>query len=91
MISAMKRYFPSFVSYTKPLGGMFLWATLKEEMSALTLLKEATEEKVLYVPGDPFYTNRTNANTLRLNYTNSDQEMIEEGIRRLGRIFQKYE
>lgn len=91
MLSAMQRYFPSYVSFTKPLGGMFLWATLKHGMSALTLLKEAQAQQVLYVPGDPFYTNRENVNTLRLNYTNSDMEMIEEGIQRLGRIFQKYE
>ena len=91
MISAMQNYFPSFVSFTRPLGGMFLWVTLKEDMSALEILKEAKAQKILYVPGDPFYTNRENVNTLRLNYTNSDKEMIDEGIHRLGTIFHKYD
>jgi 2-aminoadipate transaminase len=87
MIAAIQRYFPSIVSYTKPQGGMFLWVTLKKEQSALALFSKAQALKVIYVPGDPFYTNRTNVNTLRLNYTNSDKEGIEEGIRRLGVIF----
>jgi len=86
MLSAMEQYFPDFASYTRPLGGMFLWVTLQNHRSALTLLEEAKQEKVLYVPGDPFYTNKTNVNTLRLNYTNSDPASIEEGIRRLGNL-----
>lgn len=90
MVSAMKKHFPSYVSYTTPLGGMFLWATLRDGMSAIDLLEEAKKEKVLYVPGDPFYTGKEKVNTLRLNYTNSDIDIIEEGIRRLGIIFHKY-
>lgn len=90
MISAMKTYFPNYVSYTKPTGGMFLWATLHNGIPAIDLLKDAQKEKVLYVPGDPFYTRKERVNTLRLNYTNSDISTIEEGISRLGVIFHKY-
>lgn len=90
MLAAMKRYFPDYVTYTTPLGGMFLWATLNNGMPAMDLIDEAKKEKVLFVPGDPFYTRKVNVNTLRLNYTNSDLPAIEEGIRRLGSIFRRY-
>jgi len=91
MQAAMKTYFPSYISYTKPSGGMFLWATLHNGISALDLLEEAKKVKVLFVPGDPFYVRKEKVNTLRLNYTNSDLGIIEEGIWRLGIILHKYE
>ncbi|KGR77041.1 aminotransferase-like domain-containing protein [Ureibacillus sinduriensis] len=86
MLNAMAKYFPSSVKYTKPDGGMFIWVTLEEGTSALEFFEKAMEVKVAFVPGDPFYTDKTNVNTLRLNYTNSSPEIIEEGIKRLGKI-----
>lgn len=86
MIGAMDKYFPSTVKYTKPDGGMFIWVTLEEGISALKLFDKAMEVKVAFVPGDPFYTGKTHVNTFRLNYTNTSPEVIEEGIKRLGKI-----
>jgi 2-aminoadipate transaminase len=42
------------------------------------------------VPSNPFYYKDGEVNTLRLNYTNSDATMIEEGIKRLGKIIKTY-
>lgn len=86
MMNAMEKYFPPAVKYTRPLGGMFLWVTLPEGVSAMELFPKALERKVAFVPGDPFYIDVQNANTMRLNYTNADCETIEEGIRRLGEL-----
>lgn len=90
MIESIKCYFPSYVSYTTPLGGMFLWATLHNGFHTIDLIKEATQAKVLFVPGDPFYTHKERVNTMRLNYTNSDIATISEGIKRLGSILHGY-
>lgn len=89
MMDAMDKYFPSTVKYTKPHGGMFLWVTLPEGISAMELFPKALEKKVAFVPGDPFYIDAHNVNTMRLNYTNADCETIEEGIRRLGALLQE--
>lgn len=89
MMDAMDRYFPSSVKYTKPHGGMFLWVTLPEGVSAMSLFPKALEKKVAFVPGDPFYIGIENANTMRLNYTNADCETIEEGIHRLGELLKE--
>ncbi|MBD5457582.1 MAG: PLP-dependent aminotransferase family protein, partial [Lachnospiraceae bacterium] len=88
MMDAMDKYFPSAVKYTKPHGGMFLWVTLPEGMSAMSLFPKALEKKVAFVPGDPFYIGVENANSMRLNFTNADCGTIEEGIRRLGELLQ---
>lgn len=84
MMDAMERYFPPAVKYTRPHGGMFLWVTLPEGISAMSLFPKALEKKVAFVPGDPFYIGVKNVNTMRLNFTNADCAAIEEGIRRLG-------
>lgn len=89
MMDAMDRYFPSTVKYTKPHGGMFLWVTLPEGISAMSLFPKALEKKVAFVPGDPFYIGIENANTMRLNYTNADCKTIREGIRRLGDLLKE--
>lgn len=86
MLAAMEKYFPAHVSYTKPEGGMFIWVTMNNGANALDKFHEAMEQKVAFVPGNPFYTSKSDVNTMRLNYTNATPEMIEEGIKRLGRI-----
>ena len=89
MMDAMEQYFPPAVTYTKPHGGMFLWVTLPEGVSAMSLFPKAFEKKVAFVPGDPFYIGTKNANTMRLNYTNADCETIAEGIHRLGDLLKE--
>ena len=46
MMDAMDRYFPSSVKYTKPHGGMFLWVTLPEGVSAMSLFPKALEKRL---------------------------------------------
>jgi len=84
MVSMIEKYFPEEVKSTKPEGGMFLWATLPQGFSSLELFDIASKQNVAFVPGDPFYINKKGTNTLRLNYTNSTEDKIEEGIKRLS-------
>lgn len=86
MIDALEEFFPENVEFTRPEGGMFLWATLNNGMTSLEFFEKAMAVDVAFVPGDPFYTSKTNVNTLRLNYTNSSPEVIREGIQRLAKI-----
>ncbi len=84
MVSAIKKYFPKEINFTDPEGGMFLWVTLPEGISSMKLFDKAIEKNVAFVPGDPFYTNKTDVNAFRLNFTNSDEETIEKGIKLLA-------
>jgi len=84
MIGAIKDFFPPDVQYTNPAGGMFLWVTLPEGMSSMALFEAAIKKKVAFVPGTPFYVDRKDSNTLRLNFSCSDEPTIVEGIKRLG-------
>ncbi len=84
MIEAIKDFFPSGIQYTNPEGGLFLWVTLPEGMSSMKLFEAAIAKKVAFVPGAPFYVDRKDSNTLRLNFSGSDEATIVEGIKRLG-------
>jgi len=91
MLQAMKDFFPDTVTYTMPRGGMFVWGSLPEGESSLELFDRAMKEKVAFVPGNPFYVDdQKPVPTFRLNYTNSEPEVIREGIRRLGRLMESY-
>lgn len=86
MLTALDRHFPATVQWTRPQGGLFLWATLPEGMSSSVLLQEALKEKVAFVPGNAFHPTGGGERTLRLNFSYATPEVIEEGIRRLGLV-----
>jgi 2-aminoadipate transaminase len=89
MLDMIAEYFPPEVQATQPEGGMFLWLTLPEGMSALDLFNQALEFNVAFVPGEAFYTDGGGTNTLRLNYSNADEAKIQEGMLRLGEAVKK--
>ena len=84
MLAALDAEMPAGVHYTRPSGGLFLWMTLPEKLSARTLLDECVRQNVAFVPGGAFYPNGGHENTLRLNYSNMPIERIREGVRRLA-------
>jgi 2-aminoadipate transaminase len=86
MLGAMDAYFPPGVDWTHPLGGLFLWGTLPENLDAADALKSALEQKVAFVPGAPFHPIGGGHNTMRINFSNASNEKIMEGIARLGRV-----
>ncbi len=89
MVKTMEETFPENVSFTRPEGGMFLWVTLPEEMSSFDLFERAIKEKVAFVPGQAFYADGGGKNTMRLNYSNCDNERIVEGITRLAKAIKE--
>lgn len=84
MLELIAEYFPPEVHSTEPEGGMFLWVTLPEGISAMDLFNQAIKFHVAFVPGEAFYTDGGGTQTLRLNYSNADEAQIHEGIKRLG-------
>ena len=85
MLDAMSEFWPEGCSWERPQGGLFLWARLPDSIDTSELLKTALENKVAYVPGVNFYPYGDGGyNTMRLNFSNAQPDMIVEGIRRLG-------
>lgn len=89
MLNSIQNYFPPSVTYTKPEGGMFLWAELPQNVTSLDLFDLAVKDNVVFVPGDPFYIKKTRTRTLRLNFSCVDEGTIQIGIQKLGNAIKK--
>lgn len=81
--------FPGEVSFTRPQGGLFIWAELPETINTVSMLDDAVKRKVAYVPGTYFCTDGGHLNTLRLNFSNSSPEQITAGMTVLNDIVRK--
>ena len=84
MLKAIDEQFPAGVKVTQPEGGMFVWAELPQGFDTLKVFDEAIKENVAFVPGFPFYVESGPQRTMRLNFSNSNEEKINTGIARLG-------
>ena len=89
MLSALEKNFPEGSRWTRPEGGLFIWVTLPEFLDTEKMLPLAINQKVAYVPGTAFYADGTGANQMRLNFSYANEELIAEGIKRLGKVIRK--
>ncbi len=86
MVDAIDEHWPEESRYTCPAGGLFLWARTPEQINTRDFLEDAVEAKVAYVPGFAFYPGEQGGeHFMRLNFSNASEEMINEGIFRLGK------
>lgn len=87
MLSALDRYMPEEVSFTRPEGGIFLWCSLPEGLSLSEFVKRAGEKNVFVVPGTAFSADtEEESRSFRLNYSMPSDEEIERGIKILADI-----
>ncbi len=90
MLRTMEEAFPPGVTWTHPQGGLFLWVRMPEQIDSEELLRIAVDEKVAFVPGSAFYPDgQGGRNCMRLNFSYSKPEIIQEGIQRLGRAIKR--
>lgn len=90
MIAALRKYMPKGVSWTEPEGGLFLWVVMPENIDSEKMLETAIKNNVAYVMGSAFYPDGSGKNTMRLNFSYSSFEEIDEGIKRLAKAITEY-
>ncbi len=86
MLEALERHLPQSASWTRPEGGLFVWATLPDHIDTSDLLARALRENVAFVPGVAAFTDGRGTSSMRLNFSGVDAEEIREGIRRIGGV-----
>jgi len=89
MLSALEMYFPEGSTWSRPDGGMFLWATVDPSIDTTKMLPEAISNGVVYVSGNAFSPARKQRSSMRLNYTFSDEKQINAGIRKLSELLKR--
>ncbi len=86
MLEALERHFPAQAEWTRPEGGLFIWATLPDYLDTTDLLAKALRENVAFVPGRAAYVDGRGGSSMRLNFSGSNEDQLREGIRRIGRV-----
>jgi len=91
-LNTMQEYFPEEmgVSWTKPEGGLFLWATVPERIDTLELFYEAIKFKVAFVPGEVFYGENPAKNHMRINFSYPSKIQLAEAVKRLSGCLRKH-
>lgn len=85
-LAALDGYMPDGVRYTRPDGGLFIWAELPDSIDAAAMLPEAVARNVAYIQGCEFYADGGGRNTMRLNFSNSDEKRIDSGVKILSEL-----
>jgi 2-aminoadipate transaminase len=83
MIEGIDRVLPSGSSFTRPDGGIFVWAQLPAGWSATALLERAVARGMFFMPGSVFFADVDDDICLRLSISNHTRESIAEGMGRL--------
>lgn len=84
--AALEEFMPAGCTWRKPEGGFFIWVDVPENIDTPSLLDEAMDEGILYIPGTAFFLDGRGRNSLRLAYSQVDEATLREGARRLGAI-----
>ncbi len=85
MLDGLTAELPDFVTFTRPQGGLFIWATLPDRFDMNAFCKGAVQRKVAVVPGNAFSTDENAvSHSFRLNYSTPTDEQIEKGVKILG-------
>jgi 2-aminoadipate transaminase len=83
---ALSAHMPAGTTWTTPQGGFYVWVTAPDGVDTVTLSAAARDRKVAYVPGRPFYPGDDGATQIRLAYSRVADDVIDEGIRRIGEV-----
>ncbi len=86
MLTALAEEFPASATWTRPRGGLFVWATLPAPIDTGDLFAKAIARDVAFVPGGSAFLNGQGHSSMRLNYSAMPPARISEGIGRLGEV-----
>lgn len=89
MLGALEEHFPPEARWTRPSGGMTLWAELPEWIDTLEVFREAASKGVLFTPGTAFYPNGGGRNAMRLSFNREGEARIRRGVRLLGGLIKE--
>jgi 2-aminoadipate transaminase len=89
MIQALEKELSGIARWSRPEGGVFVWASLPEQLDTEEMFHQAIQEKVAYIPGGVFSVDGRTRNAVRLNFSNVKPDAIREGVRRLAGVIRK--
>ena len=90
MTDAMAEFFPADVTFTKPEGGMFLWAALPEGVDMPEFVRRCLAQKLALVPGNVFAVDEEKpCQSFRMNFSTPSPEQISQGVGIIARVLRE--
>jgi 2-aminoadipate transaminase len=86
LLDALAEHLPPEADWTRPAGGMFIWATLPDYIDTTDLLARALREHVAFVPGRAAYLDGRGGSSMRLNFSGVSEDELREGVARIGNV-----
>jgi 2-aminoadipate transaminase len=86
MFEALAEHLPGEAEWTRPAGGLFIWATLPDYIDTTDLLARALREHVAFVPGRAAYLDGRGGSAMRLNFSGVSEDDLHEGVARIGKV-----
>ena len=88
MMDCIRTMLPEEVKYVYPDGGLFTWVELPEQVDTTSMLEEAKQHKVAYMPGMEFFVEGQpiRKNCMRVSFGGVTPENIRIGMERLASV-----
>ena len=83
-LQALEKHFPGESSLSKPDGGMSIWVRLPDSINSSQLLAQAADKGITFVTGEHFYASPPQENMIRLSFTMTNSQAIEQAVKQLG-------
>lgn len=86
MIDALSEFMPAGVQWNKPTGGFYIWVTLPQGVDSTSMVHQAIEQGVVFVPGTAFFTDGRGSDAMRLSFCGPGPDAIREGVKILAGV-----
>ena len=84
MLAALETHLGNWCSWSRPVGGLFIWVRLPDEIDTGALAAAAAARGVAYKPGSEYHVAGNEVPFIRLAFGFPEAETIEAGVARLG-------
>ncbi|WP_437613147.1 PLP-dependent aminotransferase family protein [Erwinia sp. V71] len=85
LANALETHLADHIEFSRPKGGMFLWARFRYDFDTTAWLKKTLENGVVFVPGEAFFNDNPDKRTLRLSYSTVSEADLVTAVERLAR------
>lgn len=89
LVDALNKYLNKLIEFTPSNGGYYVWAKLKDGLSAYNLEKACIQEKVFILHGGNCSIDGNYDDHIRLCISYHNPDEIEEGVRRVAKAFER--
>lgn len=90
-IQTLNKYFPVETKISLPEGGFILWVELPKHIDVVKLSEECQKHDINIAPGTLFSVTGKYRHCMRLNFSEKDMKIREDGIRKLAFLIKQQE